>query len=164
MKVNVPAVGAYAVETSWLRLGVVEVPVVSPAAVSPAAVSLAVVVSPVVAVLVEASEAVGVQVSGRYPSWVRICCNPSVEYEPVVNETVDAVLSVPAEVAASVMSAGIVSLTLVSGRNPDAGVNVAVAPLTFQLPAILGESVGNGVVADSGEEKVSVTGPPPLAW
>ena len=36
--------------------------------------------------------------------------------------------------------------------------NVAVAPATFQLPAIFGESVGNGVAGESAEENVSVTG------
>jgi hypothetical protein len=42
-------------------------------------------------------------------------------------------------------------------------VNVAVAPLTCQLPAILGESVGSGVTGESAAENVSVTGAPPLA-
>ncbi len=41
--------------------------------------------------------------------------------------------------------------------------NVAVAPLTCQLPAIFGESVGSGVEGESAEENVSVIGPPPLA-
>ena len=80
-----------------------------------------------------------------------------------MNETLEACLSVSAEAAAPVMPPGIVSLTLVSGRNPAVGVNVAVAPVTFQLPAIFGESVGNGVAGESAEENVSVTGPPPLA-
>ncbi len=40
--------------------------------------------------------------------------------------------------------------------------NVAVAPVTFQFPAIFGESVGSGVAGESAEENVSVIGPPPL--
>ena len=40
--------------------------------------------------------------------------------------------------------------------------NVAVAPVTFQLPAIFGDSVGNGVEGESAEENVSVIGAPPL--
>src|SRR6185437_7339281 len=62
------------------------------------------------------------------------------------------------------MPAGIVSVTLVSGRYPADGVNVAVAPETFQLPAIFGESVGSGVPGESAEENVNVIGAPPLAW
>ena len=61
------------------------------------------------------------------------------------------------------MPPGIVSVTLVSGRNPEDGVNVAVAPETFQLPAIFGDSAGSGVEGESAEENVSVTGAPPLA-
>jgi hypothetical protein len=47
--------------------------------------------------------------------------------------------------------------------NPDAGVNVAVAPDTCQLPAIFGEMDGSGVLGDNGAENVSVMGAPPLA-
>jgi hypothetical protein len=61
------------------------------------------------------------------------------------------------------MPPGIVNLTLVSGRNPEDGVNVAVAPDTCQLPAIFGEMDGNGVLGERAEENVSVIGPPPLA-
>src|SRR5579859_7709501 len=59
---------------------------------------------------------------------------------------------------------GIFSVTAVSGRKPEAGVKVAVSPATRQLPGILGDSLGNGVFGASAEEKVSVTGAPPLAW
>ena len=55
-------------------------------------------------------------------------------------------------------------MTLVPGRKPADGVKTAVAPEIFQLPAILGDSVGSGVLADSGAENVSVIGPPPLAF
>ena len=81
----------------------------------------------------------------------------------MVNVTLDAFLSVPADAAAPVMPPGIVSLTLVPGRYPEDGVNVAVAPETCQLPATFGDSAGNGVEGESAEENVSVTGPPPLA-
>jgi hypothetical protein len=82
----------------------------------------------------------------------------------VVNLTVDAFVSVLPEVAAPAMPAGIVSVTLVSGRYPADGVNVAVAPETFQFPAIFGESVGNGVPGESAEENVTVIGAAPLTW
>jgi hypothetical protein len=72
-------------------------------------------------------------------------------------------LVVFASVSVPPMPLGTVTVTLVSGRNPDAGVNVAVAPDTFQFPAIFGEMDGNVVFADSGEEKVNVIGAPPLA-
>ncbi len=81
----------------------------------------------------------------------------------MVNVTFDDCPSVPAEAAAPVMPPGTVSVTFVSGWNPDDGVKVAVAPLTCQLPAILGATVGSGVVGARAEENVSVTGPPPLA-
>jgi hypothetical protein len=59
---------------------------------------------------------------------------------------------------------GIFSVTAVPGRNPDAGVKVAVSPETCQFPWTFGESFGNRVTGDSAEEKVSVIGAPPLAW
>src|ERR1700751_2337678 len=61
------------------------------------------------------------------------------------------------------MPAGTVSVTLVSGRNPEDGVNVAVAPDTLQLPAVFGEIVGNGVEGESEEGNFRGIGWPPLA-
>ena len=58
---------------------------------------------------------------------------------------------------------GTLTFTVVSARNPVAGVNVAVSPDTCQLPLIDGESVGSGVCGDSAEENFTVIGAAPLA-
>src|SRR5450756_321651 len=62
------------------------------------------------------------------------------------------------------MALGIFTVTFVSGRYPEDGVNAAVAPETCHLPGIDGESVGSGVAGDKAEENVSLIGAPPLAW
>jgi hypothetical protein len=58
---------------------------------------------------------------------------------------------------------GTVTFTLVSARNPVAGVNVAVSPDTCQLPLTDGESFGSGVCGDSAEENFTVIGAAPFS-
>jgi hypothetical protein len=57
---------------------------------------------------------------------------------------------------------GTVTVTLVSSGQPTEGVKVAVLPLIFQDPAVSGEILGSGVLADSGAEKPTVMGLVPL--
>ena len=70
-------------------------------------------------------------------------------------------LSVPVP-SAEVTPAGTVTLTFVSSKKPPAGTKTARSPWTVQLPAMFGESCGNGVVGDSGAENCTQIGAAPL--
>src|SRR5580692_2887720 len=82
---------------------------------------------------------------------------------PVVKVSVTAVPSLPPALEATPeLPAGIVNVTLVCCQNPAVGTNVAVSPLTLQLPATFGLSVGIGELGLSGLENTTLIAAPPL--
>src|ERR1700735_4069127 len=112
---------------------------------------------------------VGVQVIGRYPSWASSCCRRMVLNEPVVKlwfrleprGPPSPALPPAAEITPS-RPPGIFTVTRVFSRYPTVGVKTAASPWTAQWPAIDGDSVGIGELADSGAENCTRMGLVPL--